>query len=95
MDLTIDRLQQHTNILVSRPEEVWAGLRSFVQERCPVLGLDPEHEGIAWCADLGEFGIQAAPSYSQLLRDLLESAPLTECQKFVRYRSQPRRQSIA
>jgi D-arginine dehydrogenase len=42
----------------------WAGLRSFVADRVPVVGFDEKHEGFFWFAGQGGFGIQTAPALS-------------------------------
>ena len=80
----IDRLQKYTTISVDRPDEASAGLRSFVSDRCPVVGFDPTHETFFWCAALGGFGIQTAPGYSQLTSDLISRTSLSEQQEFIR-----------
>lgn len=35
----------------------WSGLRTFAPDRRPVLGADPEAEGLWWVAGLGGFGV--------------------------------------
>jgi len=35
----------------------WSGLRTFAPDRRPVLGADPEAEGLWWAAGLGGFGV--------------------------------------
>jgi len=49
----------------------WAGLRSFVSDRSPVVGFDPVQPGFFWHAALGGYGIQTAPALSQLAATLL------------------------
>jgi D-arginine dehydrogenase len=43
----------------------WAGLRSFVADRTPVVGFDPSVEGFFWLAAQGGYGIQAAPALAR------------------------------
>jgi D-arginine dehydrogenase len=57
-------------------ERSWAGLRSFAPDRLPVYGFAPDRPGFFWCAGQGGFGIQTAPSASDLAaRLLLGDAP--------------------
>jgi D-arginine dehydrogenase len=44
----------------------WAGLRSFVNDRSPVVGFDPCCPGFFWLAALGGYGIQTAPALSRI-----------------------------
>jgi D-arginine dehydrogenase len=52
---------------VRRVETSWAGLRTFVPDRCLVLGPDPLDPTFAWCAGQGGYGFQTAPAASALL----------------------------
>ncbi|WP_028634356.1 NAD(P)/FAD-dependent oxidoreductase [Pseudomonas parafulva] len=64
--ITMDRLQTVTRL---RPRAIinkWARLRTFVADRSPVLGQDPQHENFIWLAALGGYGIQAAPAIARL-----------------------------
>jgi len=65
-DLTIaqcvERLQGRVDIPVRRILRSWAGLRSFVADRTPVIGFDPEAEGFFWLAGQGGYGVQTAPA---------------------------------
>jgi D-arginine dehydrogenase len=38
----------------------WIGLRTFTPDRSPLVGPDPELDGLAWLAGLGGFGISCA-----------------------------------
>jgi glycine/D-amino acid oxidase-like deaminating enzyme len=35
----------------------WSGLRTFAEDRQPVLGADPRVPGLHWCAGLGGHGM--------------------------------------
>jgi D-arginine dehydrogenase len=65
-DLTIaecvERLQERANIPVRRIVRSWAGLRSFVSDRTPVIGYEPTAEGFFWLAGQGGYGVQTAPA---------------------------------
>lgn len=52
----------------------WAGLRTFVPDRRPVLGFDPRSEGFFWLAGLGGFGVQTSPAVGQLVADAVVSS---------------------
>jgi len=43
-DIAIDRLGKATTLKVKRIASRWAGLRSFVDDHCLVIGPDPETE---------------------------------------------------
>jgi len=68
--LAIDRLQRAADIPVRRISSTWAGLRSFVADRSPVVGYDPSVEGLFWLAGQGGYGIQTAPALAQLAASL-------------------------
>ena len=73
--------------LAGRDEKVWAGLRTFMPDRRPLIGRDPDTPSFIWSAAYGGFGIEACLSSSLLveyaisgdenLRSRLESAAVT------------------
>ncbi len=60
--ICIDRIETAFELSVKRIDHKWAGLRSFVADRCPVIGFDPEVAGFFWLAGQGGYGIQSAPA---------------------------------
>lgn len=68
--VAVDQLQRATTLEVRHVAARWAGLRSFVADRTPVVGPDPEVEGLAWLAAQGGYGIQTAPALARLCRAL-------------------------
>ena len=60
--ICIDRLQTAADIAVQRIVRSWAGLRSFVADRSPVIGFDDEVPGFFWLAGQGGYGVQTAPA---------------------------------
>jgi D-arginine dehydrogenase len=68
--VAIDRLERATTLRVSHVPHRWAGLRSFVRDRTPVVGPDPDVEGLVWLAAQGGYGIQTAPALARLCRAL-------------------------
>ena len=64
--IAVDRLQTATTLEVRRINRSWAGLRSFVADKTPVVGFDPEIEGFFWLAGQGGYGIQTAPAMGRV-----------------------------
>ena len=58
----IDRIQTAADIPVHRVVRSWAGLRSFVADRSPVIGFDDVVPGFFWLAGQGGYGVQTAPA---------------------------------
>jgi D-arginine dehydrogenase len=56
---------------VKRINHRWAGLRSFVADRSPVAGYDPQAEGFFWLAGQGGYGIQMAPALARAAAALM------------------------
>jgi D-arginine dehydrogenase len=77
--VAIDRVQTAANLEVRRVRRSWAGLRSFVADRTPVVGFAPDAPGFFWLAGQGGYGIQTAPAMGQLAAALIrgESVPNT------------------
>jgi D-arginine dehydrogenase len=75
--VAIERVEQATRLQVRRVRAKWAGLRSFVEDRCPVVGFDPDLPGFFWLAGQGGYGIQTAPAMGRLAAALIrgEAAP--------------------
>jgi D-arginine dehydrogenase len=68
--VAVDELERATTLRVASVAHRWAGLRSFVEDRTPVVGPDPEVEGLVWLAAQGGYGIQTAPALARLCRAL-------------------------
>ncbi len=65
------RFEQAVTMPVTRVEHRWAGLRSFVADRTPVVGFAPDAEGFFWLAGQGGYGVQTSPAMSRLAADLI------------------------
>src|SRR5690606_36975478 len=48
--ICIDRIERAFDIQVRRIVNKWAGLRSFVADKVPVVGFDPDVPGFFWLA---------------------------------------------
>ncbi len=69
--ICVDRVQRAADLPVRRVVHSWAGLRSFVADRTPVVGFDPGVPGFFWLAGQGGYGIQTAPAMGRLAAALL------------------------
>lgn len=58
--VAVDRIQRAADIEVRHIEHQWAGLRSFVADKTPVVGFDPDIESFFWLVGQGGYGIQTA-----------------------------------
>lgn len=51
----------------------WAGLRTFTEQRRPLLGVDPKRPGLVRAAGLGGHGVTcAAPAAARVIRSILD-----------------------
>jgi D-arginine dehydrogenase len=69
--LAIDRIQAATTLDIRHVSRTWAGLRSFVADRLPVVGMEPDHPGFFWLAGQGGFGIMTSPAMARLAAGLI------------------------
>jgi D-arginine dehydrogenase len=76
--VAIDRIEQASNFRVQRVLRKWAGLRSFVADKSPVVGFDPEVPGFFWLVAQGGYGIQTAPGLGRIAAALACSAEIPE-----------------
>jgi D-arginine dehydrogenase len=74
--ICVERLQAAADIPVRRIVRSWAGLRSFVADRSPVIGFDPGVPGFFWLAGQGGYGVQTAPAAARAAGALARSEPL-------------------
>ncbi|MFN3955143.1 MAG: NAD(P)/FAD-dependent oxidoreductase [Pararhodobacter sp.] len=72
----IDRIQLAFDLPVRRVAHKWAGLRSFVADKCPVAGFAPDAPGFFWLAGQGGYGIQTAPALARLAAALALGRPV-------------------
>jgi D-arginine dehydrogenase len=74
----VDRVQTATTLQVHRIRRSWAGLRSFVPDRSPVVGYAPDAPGFFWLAGQGGYGIQTAPAMGLLACALVRGEPVPD-----------------
>jgi len=63
--IAVDRIMQATTLDVRAIERKWAGLRSFVADKSPVVGFDDGVADFFWLAAQGGYGIQTSPALSR------------------------------
>ena len=76
--IAVDRFEHATTVQVTRVGHSWAGLRSFVPDRSPVVGFAADAEGFFWLAAQGGYGIQMAPALARVAAALVTSATLPD-----------------
>lgn len=74
--IAVDRIEQATTLSITHVQRKWAGLRSFVEDRSPVIGYDPHVPDFFWVAALGGYGIQTAPAVGRLAASLVRHQPM-------------------
>jgi D-arginine dehydrogenase len=74
--VAVDRIQASADLPVHRIGRKWAGLRSFVADKTPVVGFDPKIDGFFWLAGQGGYGFQTAPAMARTAAALAMGRPL-------------------
>jgi D-arginine dehydrogenase len=64
--LALERVEEATGLGLRSVVTSWAGLRTFVADRRPVVGAWPDHPGFWFVAGQGGSGIETAPALSAL-----------------------------
>jgi len=76
--IAIDRIGRAAEFTVDRVERRWAGLRSFVADKTPVVGYDGRVKDFFWLAAQGGYGIQTSPALSRAAAALLRGTDLPD-----------------
>jgi len=74
--IAVDRIETATTLQIRQVRRKWAGLRSFVADKTPVVGFAPDAPGFFWLAGQGGYGIQTAPAMGQLAAALVQGLPV-------------------
>ena len=74
--IAVDRIEAATTLRIRQVRRKWAGLRSFVADKTPVVGFAPDAPGFFWLAGQGGYGIQTAPAMGQVAAALVQGLPL-------------------
>jgi len=69
--LAAERVMRATNLDVRHINRSWAGLRSFVADRAPVIGMEPGLPGFFWLAGQGGFGIMTSSAAARTAASLV------------------------
>ncbi len=73
--LALDRVEQATGLGLRSVVTSWAGLRTFVPDRRPVVGAWPGHPGFWFVAGQGGSGIETAPALAALAAAVITGDP--------------------
>ncbi|MEM9431787.1 MAG: FAD-binding oxidoreductase [Pseudomonadota bacterium] len=76
--ICIDRIERAFDFEVRRIETRWAGLRSFVADKAPVVGYSGRVGGFFWLAGQGGYGVQTAPALARLAAEAVLGKPAPE-----------------
>ncbi len=76
--VAVDRLEKATVLNVKRIDHKWAGLRSFVADKIPVVGFGGDVEGFFWLAGQGGYGIATSPAMARCTAALATGSDLPE-----------------
>jgi D-arginine dehydrogenase len=60
--IAVDRIERAANFRANRLLRKWAGLRSFVADKSPVIGFDSKANRFFWLVAQGGYGIQTSPA---------------------------------
>jgi D-arginine dehydrogenase len=71
-----DDIAEATTLTGRHLRSSWAGLRSFVPDRTPVVGFDTKLEGFFWCAGQGGYGIQTCAALARVGATIVRGEPL-------------------
>lgn len=74
--IAVDRVETATTLQICQVRRKWAGLRSFVADKTPVVGFAPDAPGFFWLAGQGGYGIQTAPAMGELAAALVRGLPV-------------------
>lgn len=76
--VAVDRIMTDTTFDIRRLASRWAGLRSFVADKSPVVGFDPTTEGFLWLAGQGGYGIQTSAGMGRLSASMARGGGIPE-----------------
>jgi D-arginine dehydrogenase len=76
--ITVERLERATTMPIRRIIRKWAGLRSFVADRVPVIGYAADVDGFFWLAGQGGYGIETSAGLARSAAGLATGDGLPE-----------------
>ena len=69
--LAVERIERATTLSIRHIRRKWAGLRSFVADKSPVVGMDRFLPGFFWLAGQGGYGIMTSPAMARAATGLM------------------------
>lgn len=76
--LAVERIEKATTLSIRHIRRKWAGLRSFVEDKAPVVGMDVSLPGFFWLAGQGGYGIMTSPAMARAAATLIVDRRLPE-----------------
>jgi D-arginine dehydrogenase len=76
--IAVDRIQNVSTLKIDRIDHRWSGLRTFAEDKTPVVGFARGAEGFFWLAGQGGYGIETAPAMSAAAAGLIVDGRLPE-----------------
>jgi D-arginine dehydrogenase len=73
-----ERVKRATTLDLAYVRRRWAGLRSFVADRIPAVGMDAAGSGFFWLVGQGGFGIMTSPAVARAAAGLIIEGVLPE-----------------
>jgi len=70
----VDRIENAFDLDICAIDTSWAGLRSFVSDKNPVIGFSSTIEDYFWLCGQGGYGVQSAPAISRLATSMLTNS---------------------
>jgi len=74
--LALERVAAVTTLGLRSVRTSWAGLRSFVGDRCPVVGSRPHNPGFHFVAGQGGSGIETSPALGAFAAAVIAGTPV-------------------
>ncbi len=76
--VAVDRVEKAATLSIKHIRRKWAGLRSFVADKTPVVGMDTSLPGFFWLAGQGGYGIMTSPAMARAAAALVVDGCLPE-----------------
>ena len=76
--IAVDRIERVAALKVGRISHRWSGLRTFAEDKTPVVGFAPEADGFFWLAGQGGYGIETSPAMSAAAASLIVDGKLPD-----------------
>jgi D-arginine dehydrogenase len=74
----LERVNQVTDLNLRSVQTAWAGLRTFADDRAPLVGPHPDEPALFCFAGQGGYGIQMAPALARAGAEIFRTGTLTD-----------------